>query len=300
MNELDQSIERFIEHLAVERGLSEHYQLSTRRSLETFSKWLSRSHDASRLEEVTLDKISSFINQRTRDGLAAASRKIEIVAIRNFLRWLRANRQIQTDLASALSLPKLPRLLPETLSEGQMRAILENSTFGQGRLEVRDRAILELMYGSGLRVAELASVRLEDLNLDEALIRVTGKGTKTRLVPIGQKAFDAIQVYLASARPKLVRKQTRNELFLTVRGSRLTTVRLWQIVRRRAQLAGVDVPVHPHMLRHSFATHLLQNGADLRSIQEMLGHADIGTTQIYTHVDRTHLVETHRKFHPRG
>jgi integrase/recombinase XerD len=300
VNELDRAIERFIRHLAIERGLSEAYQLSTRRSLETFAQWLRRTQKVTCPADMTLAQISAFILQRSRDGLAVASRKIEIVALRNLCRWLSANGELQTDLASALALPKLPRLLPETLNDEQMRAVLENSTFGNDRLEIRDRAILELMYGSGLRVSELAAVRLEDLNFEQALIRVTGKGGKMRLVPVGQKALEAIQRYLKTARPKLVRKRTGSELFLTVRGAKLTTMRLWQIVRRRAQLAGVDIPVHPHMLRHSFATHLLQNGADLRSIQEMLGHADIGTTQVYTHVDRTHLVEAHRRFHPRG
>ncbi len=300
MNELEQAIERFIQHLAIERGLSEAYQLSTRRSLETFARWLQHTHQVKHPVNVTLTHISEFILQRSRDGLAVASRKIEIVAIRNLCRWLFANGEIRTDLASALSLPKLPPLLPETLSEEQMRAVLENSTFGNDPLEIRDRAILELMYGSGLRVSELAAARLEDLNFEQALIRVTGKGSKTRVVPLGQKAIEAIRRYLVTARPKLARKRTGSELFLTVRGAKLTTVRLWQIVRRRAQLAGADSPVHPHMLRHSFATHLLRNGADLRSIQEMLGHADIGTTQVYTHVDRAHLVQAHRKFHPRG
>ena len=167
-------------------------------------------------------------------------------------------------------------------------------------LGLRDRALIELLYASGLRISELVNARLEHLYLEEKVIRVTGKGNKTRLVPVGKSARDAIAAYIDCERPQYVKRRTGSELFLSVRGGKLTPQRCWQIVKARARFAGLEANVYPHLLRHSFATHLLSNGADLRMIQEMLGHADISTTQIYTHVDQDRLKSVHRKFHPRG
>jgi len=164
----------------------------------------------------------------------------------------------------------------------------------------RDRAILELLYASGLRVSELTGARLEFFHPDERIIRVTGKGNKTRLIPVGSAACRAIEEYLKQERPGLVRAHSGSEIFLSRWGRKLTSQRVWQIVKERAKLAGIKSDVYPHLLRHSFATHLLSNGADLRVIQELLGHADISTTQIYTHVNQKHLRDTHRKYHPRG
>jgi integrase/recombinase XerD len=160
--------------------------------------------------------------------------------------------------------------------------------------------MLELLYASGLRISELADARLENLQIEEGIIRVTGKGSKTRLVPVGGKAREALRAYLQGERPALVKHRTGSEIFLSSRGGKLTTVRIWQIVKRVAKHAGLEQNVYPHLLRHSFATHLLGNGADLRIIQELLGHADISTTQVYTHVDQQRLKAVHRKFHPRA
>jgi integrase/recombinase XerD len=167
-------------------------------------------------------------------------------------------------------------------------------------LGLRDRAIIELLYASGLRISELASARLEEFNVEEGMLRVTGKGNKTRIVPVGGKACAALAAYLSTERSKLVKPRSGSELFLSKRGSRLTTSRIWQIVKDRARQSGLESNVYPHLLRHSFATHLLGNGADLRIIQEMLGHADISTTQVYTHVDQHRLKAVHRQFHPRA
>ena len=167
-------------------------------------------------------------------------------------------------------------------------------------LGLRDRAMLELLYASGLRISELAGAKLENLNLEEGVVRVTGKGNKTRLVPVGRKACAAIATYLEQERPRLVKRRSGSEVFLSNRGGRLTTVRIWQIVKAVARRSGLEANVYPHLLRHSFATHLLGNGADLRIIQEMLGHADISTTQVYTHVDQQRLKAVHHKFHPRA
>jgi len=167
-------------------------------------------------------------------------------------------------------------------------------------LGLRDRAIVELLYASGLRISELAAARLENFDAEERILRITGKGNKMRLVPVGRKAAEALASYLSLERPKLVKRGTGSEIFLSSRGTKLTTARVWQIVKKVAQRSGLEANVYPHLLRHSFATHLLSNGADLRIIQEMLGHADISTTQVYTHVDQQRLKAVHRQFHPRA
>jgi integrase/recombinase XerD len=185
------------------------------------------------------------------------------------------------------------------MNELQVERLLDGVSH-DGPRSLRDRAILELLYASGLRVSELVNARLENLDLDNRVIRVTGKGTKMRLVPVGSKAREAISAYLQKERPEFVKKKTGSEIFLSSRGTKLTTVRIWQIVKEIAKNAGMEMNVYPHLLRHSFATHLLSNGADLRIIQELLGHADISTTQIYTHVDSDRLKAVHHRFHPRA
>lgn len=316
-----QAIDDFILHLATERGLSDNYQLSTRLSLEGFTAWLERRRLVQQLGEeavtqmagageplpetdvqpceVTLDHISDYLAHRKRAGLSAASIKLIIVAVKIFFRWLHALQRIPRDVAEVLSLPRVERYLPETMNELQIEHLLDGVP-ADGPRALRDRAMLELLYASGLRVSELVNARLENLDLDHRVIRVTGKGNKTRLVPVGTKACDAIGAYLERERPQFVRKKTGGEIFLSARGTKLSTVRVWQIVKEIARLAGMSMNVYPHLLRHSFATHLLSNGADLRIIQEMLGHADISTTQIYTHVDQHHLKAVHHRFHPRA
>jgi integrase/recombinase XerD len=221
------------------------------------------------------------------------------VALKIFFRFLTNRRVISRDPAEALALPRIERYLPETLNELQVEKLIEsiNTTHELG---LRDRAMIELLYASGLRISELANARLEEFGAEEGILRVTGKGNKTRMVPVGRKALEAMAAYLSTERPKLVKSRTGSELFLSKRGTRLTTARIWQIVKHRARQSGLEANVYPHLLRHSFATHLLGNGADLRIIQEMLGHADISTTQVYTHVDQQRLKAVHRQFHPRA
>lgn len=294
---MDAEIDSFLRYLAVERGLSENYQLSTQRSLVEFASWCGR-HRLHRPGEVKIDHIASYLDERKRSGLAASSIKIIVVALKIFFRFLQTRGQTRENPTATLSLPRLERYLPETLNELEVEQLLE-SVDVTVPLGLRDRAILEVLYASGLRISELAAARLENLNVEERFLRVTGKGNKMRLVPMGTKACAALAAYLSAERPKLVHRQTGNEIFLSARGSRLTTTRLWQIVKTHAKRAGLP-QVYPHLLRHSFATHLLSNGADLRIIQEMLGHADISTTQVYTHVDQQRLKSVHRQFHPRA
>lgn len=295
---MEEFIDGFILFLATERGLSENYQLSTRRSLDSFTAWVAK-RGVAQPSEVTLDHLSAFLGSEKKRGLAPASLKIEVIALKIFFRWLLARNQIPRDPAETLVLPRLDHLLPETLStpriESLLGAVSESRPYPK-----RDRAMLELLYASGLRVSELVNARIEDFDNDTGLIRVTGKGNKMRLVPVGKKARAAIEEYLAAERPLQVRRRTNSVIFLSSRGSGLTTVRIWQIVKEIAKAAGLDQNVYPHLFRHSFATHLLENGADLRIIQELLGHADISTTQIYTHVDENRLKSVHKKFHPRA
>jgi integrase/recombinase XerD len=243
--------------------------------------------------------MSEYLADRKRAGLSASSIKLVVVALKIFFRFLAGKEIIKRDPAEALALPRIERYLPETLNELQVEQFLEKIDT-KALHGLRDRAMIELLYASGLRISELANARLENFNFDERMVRVTGKGNKTRLVPVGRKACEALAAYLSAERPKLVKPRTSSEIFLSERGAKLTTARIWQIVKKHAQRAGLEKNVYPHLLRHSFATHLLSNGADLRIIQEMLGHADISTTQVYTHVDQQRLKAVHRQFHPRA
>ena len=296
---MEESIEQFILYLATERGLSENYQLSTRRSLEEFAAWLSRVKQVAAPGAVTLAAITDYLAHCKKRGLSTSSIKLAVVAIKIFFRFLLARNRLEADPAEYIPLPRTERYLPETLNELQVEKLIESISTDQP-LGLRDRAMVELLYASGLRISELANARLENLLLEERVIRVTGKGNKTRLIPVGRKACAAIAEYLARERPGMVKKRTGGEIFLSVRGTKLTTVRIWQILKRIARYAGMEVNVYPHLLRHSFATHLLSNGADLRIIQEMLGHADVSTTQVYTHVDQQRLKAVHHRYHPRA
>jgi integrase/recombinase XerD len=292
-----EKIEAFILYLATEKGLSEAYQLSVRQTLEALDH-----HGAAKsihLEDFGTQELSEFLSQRKKDGLAASSLRITTVHLKVFFRWLAARGVLPMDPAEPLLAPRPEKNLPETLHEPLIAKLLDSIDVVQP-LGYRDLAILELFYSSGLRLSELCSVRLEHLDLEEHFIRVTGKGKKTRLVPVGQRAEEALEAYLAHERPQLVTRRSSSEIFLSVRGGPLSPDRVRQIVKERAAFAGIEQNMYPHLLRHSFATHLLEGGADLRVIQELLGHADISTTQIYTHVDSARLKAVHRKFHPRA
>jgi integrase/recombinase XerD len=297
---METAIDRFIRHLAVEKGLSENYQLSVRRSLEAFAAWLEKEHRLTDPAAVQLRHLTDYLaHRRLKDRLAASSARVELIALKIFFRHLAGKGLVDVDPAEPIDPPRLEKYLPDTLNEPSVARLLE-SIDDTMPLARRDRAILELLYASGLRVSELTGARLENLFIEEGAIRVTGKGSKTRIVPVGSAARETLAAYLEGERPTLVSRHSGSEIFLSNRGRKLTTTRVWQIVKERAKMAGIESNVYPHLLRHSFATHLLGNGADLRVIQELLGHADIATTQIYTHVDQKHLRDVHRRFHPRG
>jgi integrase/recombinase XerD len=277
--------------------LSEAYQLSVRQTLDALAKWLMKRGGT--LREVGTEELAEFLGQRKREGLNAASLRITTVHLKVFFRWLAATGRLVMDPAEPLLSPQAEQSLPETLHAAEVRKLLESidPTQPLGR---RDLAILELFYAAGLRLSELCKARLELLDSDGGFLRITGKGNKTRIVRVGSKALEAVASYLQNERPTLVSKRTSSHIFLSVRGTALSPDRVRQIVKERAAQAGIEQNIYPHLLRHSFATHLLEGGADLRVIQELLGHADIATTQIYTHVDRQRLKSVHRQFHPRA
>jgi integrase/recombinase XerD len=292
---VEQETDAFILYLATERGLSPAYQLSVRQTLDALAAWLGKTP----LADVGTDELTAFLGRRKDAGLAASSLRITTVHLKVFFRWLAARGKLPMDPAEPLLSPRPEQHLPETLHGSEVARMLDSIDTTQF-LGKRDRAMLELFYASGLRLSEVCSARLENLDRDEHFIRVTGKGNKTRIVPVGRTAEEMLDRYLASERKELVNKKSSSHIFLSVRGGKLSPDRVRQVVKERAAMAGIDQNVYPHLLRHSFATHLLEGGADLRVIQELLGHADISTTQIYTHVDSARLKAVHKKFHPRG
>ena len=282
--------------LATERGLSKNYQLLVRRNLEKFSNWL---NNIKQLDSITTDDLSEYLSKRKKEGLAASSIRQNVVSLKIFFRFLCNHKILSEDIAEGLFSPKPEQLLPKTINQKDVIRLLE-SIETSDPLGMRDRALIELLYSSGLRLGEIMEALLENLYLEEGHIRVTGKGKKTRIVPIGKKALEAINNYLEKGRKKLVNSKSTSHIFLSIRGKKLSPSRIWQIVKERSKRANINSPIYPHQLRHSFATHLLSGGADLRIIQELLGHADISTTQTYTHVDEKGLKKVHKKFHPRG
>lgn len=295
---MTEQVDYFFLYIATERGLSTAYQLSVRQSLDALVEWAEANGFRS-WNDIGTDDLSSFLNDQKKRGLSAASLRICIVHLKIFFRHLTGKKTIDADPAEPLLPTRGEMHLPETLNEQDVDRLL-GSVDVTKVLGRRDLAMLELFYASGLRLSELCGARLEHLDLEEGFVRVTGKGGKMRVVPVGGRARTAVHDYLDYERPGLVKAKTSSWIFLSIRGGKLSPERVREIVKQRAKAAGLEQNVYPHLLRHSFATHLLQNGADLRVIQDMLGHADISTTQIYTHVDQKGLKSIHRKFHPRG
>jgi integrase/recombinase XerD len=292
------AVEQHMLYLATERGLSESYQLSTRRVLEDFAQWVNASEGLFSPRYIRRVHLVDYLVIQKARGLAPSSMKAIVVALKIFFRFLKERGLANQDPAEHIRLPRVPGHLPNTLNKLQMETLL-SADLSLRAFPLRDQAIIELLYASGLRISELTSARLENLSLPERLIRVVGKGSKTRLVPIGKPACAAIERYIGQERIRLTRNGA-NEIFLSQGGIGLSTQRAWQIVKEIAVLAGFNANVYPHLFRHSFATHLLANGADLRVIQELLGHADIATTQVYTHVDISQLKELVNRCHPRA
>jgi integrase/recombinase XerD len=291
-------LEGFRDFLALESGSSANTVESYLRDLRRLGEFATSKgiRDPNRL---TRPLLRDFVYLLKDLGLSAASIRRSVSAIRTYYGFLVGEGRVSDDPSERLESPRRGRVLPETLSVAEVEALLLSPSL-EHPLAWRDRALLELAYGAGLRVSELCGLALTDLLLADNLVRIFGKGGKERLVPIGRSVIGAASVYLHQMRPALDRGRSKNRVLLNARGEPLSRVGAWGVVRRATERAGIKKRVTPHTLRHSFATHLLEGGADLRAVQEMLGHADLSTTQIYTHVDRDYLRSVHKQFHPRG
>jgi integrase/recombinase XerD len=285
----------YLDHLAVERGLSPASVAAYRSDLEAYGKWLARERLGSKISREGLGRYLRELRSR---GLSSRSAARALSALRGFYAFAAAHLEHSEDPTAHLQSPRAGLALPKTLSESEVESLLAASDASEP-LGVRDRAVLELLYASGLRVSEIAGLARDRVDLPGKILRVTGKGGKERLVPFGASAASWLRRYLAEVRPALDRRGS-GALFLSVRGSGLTRQRLWQIIAALGRRAGIRSRLTPHALRHSFATHLLEHGADLRALQMMLGHADISTTQIYTQVSRSRLRGVYDRFHPRA
>lgn len=301
LSNYDQQVRDFFGYLRVEAGLSPSTLDAYRRDLELLREKLT-AEGIDCCGDVTPKHLSAHVRYLHRDrGLQASSIARHLSTFRMLFRYLQASNKIATDPARLLETPTRWKRLPDVLSPKKMKQLIEAANPSYGRLWQRDRALVELMYAGGLRASEVAGIKPEDFKETLAVVMVTGKGNKQRLVPIGKPAIEAIQQYTAELRPKLMRfddGRERGHLLLSNTGRPLERVAVWQIIRKLAKNANLG-DVHPHTLRHSFATHMLAGGADLRVVQELLGHSDIGTTQIYTHIDRSQLKAVIAKYHPR-
>lgn len=288
-------LKRFIEHLSGERRLSPHTAASYRRDLESFRAFCARE-GASDWNDVDVHRVRAFVAARHREGLAPRSLQRLLAAIRSFYNYLLREGAARANPANGVPAPKAPKRLPATLDPDQMARLLEIPATGPET--VRDRAIMELLYSSGLRLAELLALELHDVDRRDATVRVTGKGSKTRIVPVGRQALAALDQWFA-VRAQLARPQ-ETALFVGSRGGRLSPRTLQARLRRWGVAQGILQGVHPHLFRHCFASHLLESSGDLRAVQELLGHAHISTTQIYTHLDFQHLARIYDQAHPRA
>jgi integrase/recombinase XerD len=289
---------RFTDYIALEQGLSPRTQEAYQRDLRRFAEY-AESKGVRAPVDITAKLLREYVYHLKDLGLSPSSIRRNVSAVRGYFRFLTGDGIVVRDPSERLETPQKWRTLPEVLSVEEVQRLLAAPTLDD-TLVFRDRALLELAYGAGLRVSEWITLGVRDLMLEEGLVRVFGKGSKERLVPIGRSAIGAVAVYLRELRPKLEKGEGKGVLFLNARGKPLTRMGAWKILRGHVDRAGLTKHVSPHTLRHSFATHLLEGGADLRAVQEMLGHVDIATTQIYTHVDREYLRQVHRSFHPRG
>ncbi len=290
-------IDAYLAYLDLERGLARNTREGYQRDLEQCAAFVA-SRGARDWRRVTAEQAGEWVRSLSR-RTAASSQARKLTALRMFARFLVRERLREDDFTALLRGPRPARRLPDALTGAEVGRLLASPSGGDPA-SLRDRAILELFYSSGLRVSELAALTLQQVDLKGGLARVFGKGSKERVVPVGARAREALGDWIASGRPHYVKARTRSELFLSSRGTSLSRVSLWAIVRRHARRAGIRKAVKPHLLRHSFATHLLTGGADLRAIQEMLGHASISTTQIYTAVEGKRLLDQHARFHPRN
>ena len=293
---IDQMARFYLDHLAVEKGLS---RLTIQAYMADISDYVGflKSSGISNPENLTFDLTMDFL-AKMEESKGRASRARLLSAVKGFHRFLYRERALLDLEIEGIKAPKVTRTIPFVLSQNEVEMLL--SADSGSRFEKRDRALFELAYSTGLRVSELCGLKVEQVDIEKRLVRVRGKGSKERIVPFGSKAKAALRDWLDNGRPKMLKGSNPAEIFLNSRGGRLSRVGFWKILKKRAERAGLPPDVTPHTLRHSFATHLIEGGADLRAVQELLGHSSISTTQIYTKLDMDYLLEVHKSFHPRG
>jgi integrase/recombinase XerD len=294
----DLLLDGYLTHLRVERGLAPRSVEAYAGDLVRFTVFL-RQDRGRDLSTADAGEVSAWLVALSHEGISARAQARKLSAVRGFYKHLLAERLVPADPTALIPGPRLPRKLPHVLSLAEVERLLAAPTDATARGR-RDRAMLQLLYASGLRVSELVGMRLADLDLDQGLVSALGKGDKRRLVPFGEVAREALGGYVRDVRPRWAGKRMSPQLFLTERGAGMTRQGFWKLLGRYARGAGITWAISPHKLRHSFATHLLARGADLRAVQSMLGHADIATTQVYTHVTAEHLRASHARHHPRG
>ncbi len=291
------AIDRFVDALWIEDGLAPLTLAAYRRDLTLFATWLAAERQAA-LPDTRESDLLGYISARFGQTRATTANR-RLTVFKRYFRWALREHLVQSDPTLKLMSARQPMRVPKTLSEGQVETLL-NAPDVITPLGHRDRTMLEVIYASGLRVSELVTLKSVHLGLNEGVLRVLGKGSKERLVPFGEEAHRWLTSYIAEARPAILQGRSSDALFVTVQGTGMTRQMFWQIIKRHALKAGITAPLSPHTLRHAFATHLLNHGADLRVVQMLLGHADIGTTTIYTHVARERLRQLHARHHPRG
>ena len=290
----------FLHYLTIEKGLAVNSIISYKRDLKSYIKFLFEEKEMSNWNDVTRLQIIQFLSFLKNQNKSAKTLARHTASIRCYHQFLQKEKITKTDPSSHIESPKLEKSLPKALSmeevDGFLNSCKENTPY-----DIRDKAIIELLYATGMRVSELIDLHNDSLYIEMQFVRCIGKGNKERIVPVGGAALEALERYLQLSRPKLSNSKKRSDhLFLNHRGQKLTRQGLWKIMKARVSAAGISKNITPHTMRHSFATHLLMNGADLRSVQEMLGHADISTTQIYTHITNVRLKDVHKQFHPRS
>jgi len=295
---MERQIDQFVHYLAVEKGLAHNTLVSYSCDLNQFLEFINQ-RGVRGWEDVDADLISSYVYNLRRAGRSVATISRKIASLRTFFQFLVQEKLLLKDPSLLLETPRQEKKLPVVLSVEEVELLLGQPNCAKIK-GIRDKAILEVLYGTGLRVSELLSLEEGQINFDLGFVRCIGKGNKERLVPLGQTAAAATRLYLEQARPKLRKIPGERAIFLNQQGKRLSRQACWKVIKKYARLAGIGKDITPHTLRHSFATHLLENGADLRAVQEMLGHADIATTQIYTHITNQHLREVYDRTHPRS
>lgn len=294
---MDKLLEGYIEYILVEKGLSPNTLEAYRRDIKKLIIYLTQ-REISKCEDINRDTISAYLFHRHKCKASPASVARQVASIKGFFRYLCQERILRIDPALHLESPRLPQKLPKVLSEEEASALVQGE---DGRAaSLRDKSMLELMYATGMRVSELTGLDVNQVDLEMSFVRCIGKGNKERIIPLGSFARESIREYLEKGRPQLLKNIAVTALFINNRGQRITRQGFWKIIKKQARLMGIKQEITPHTLRHSFATHLLANGADLRSVQELLGHADVSTTQIYTHLTKSRLKEVYDKTHPRA